>query len=346
MKSSTLIRRIQMECPLCDKVHEVEERTRITTIIMKGEKVTYQERFYFCCNSAEEECEFATGTMANANLMSARNAYRQSKGLLTSDEIVKIREDYGLSQVELANLLGWGEATISRYESKAIQDEAYDIMLRDIKDNPLKAIEFLERNKQKFSVVKRAIIYSKMVEKMNAYGKEFLSRQDFKSEYVKYSEPADENGYQVLDIDKVEYVISYFASKVQNLYKVKTMKMLWYADALFYKAYGRTMTGLVYLHDAMGALPLGHYKMMNLENIIVREEGTYDAVKYHIYPNTQLKDPVLTSEEVAVLDSVILKFKDYTSKEIIDYMHEEEAYKKTCLGDVIPFSLAKGLREF
>lgn len=46
-------------------------------------------------------------------------------GLLTSDEIVAIRESYGLSQVDLAKLLGWGEATISRYESKAIQDEAY-----------------------------------------------------------------------------------------------------------------------------------------------------------------------------------------------------------------------------
>lgn len=41
------------------------------------------------------------------------------------DEIVAIRESYGLSQVDLAKLLGWGEATISRYESKAIQDEAY-----------------------------------------------------------------------------------------------------------------------------------------------------------------------------------------------------------------------------
>ena len=46
-------------------------------------------------------------------------------GLLTSDEIVAIRESHGLSQADLAKLLGWGEATISRYESKAIQDEAY-----------------------------------------------------------------------------------------------------------------------------------------------------------------------------------------------------------------------------
>ena len=79
--------------------------------------------------SNEEENEFATGKMENNNLLNARNAYRKSHGLLTSDQIVAIREMYGLSQVDLARLLGWGEATISRYESKAIQDEAYDNIL-------------------------------------------------------------------------------------------------------------------------------------------------------------------------------------------------------------------------
>ena len=129
MEASTLIRKVHMDCPLCDKTHEVEERKRFATITLKGDKVTYEERFYFCANADDEENEFETGSMTNENLLNARNAYRVKHGLLTSDEIVAIRENYGLSQVDLARLLGWGEATISRYESKAIQDEAYDTML-------------------------------------------------------------------------------------------------------------------------------------------------------------------------------------------------------------------------
>ena len=144
METSTLIRKVHMDCPLCGKTHEVEERKRFATLIVKGEEVTYKERFYFCANANEDENEFETGSMTNTNLLNARNAYRVKRGLLTSDEIVAIREDYGLSQVDLARLLGWGEATISRYESKAIQDEAYDTMLRLIKDNPLIALEFKE----------------------------------------------------------------------------------------------------------------------------------------------------------------------------------------------------------
>lgn len=101
----------------------------VTYRAIKGKEVVYEERFYFCANADEDENEFENGAMTNEKLLNARNAYRVKMGLLTSDEIVAIRESYGLSQVDLAKLLGWGEATISRYESKAIQDEAYDTML-------------------------------------------------------------------------------------------------------------------------------------------------------------------------------------------------------------------------
>ena len=47
METSTLIRKVHMDCPLCDKTHEVEERKRFATIILKGEEVTYEESFIF-----------------------------------------------------------------------------------------------------------------------------------------------------------------------------------------------------------------------------------------------------------------------------------------------------------
>lgn len=121
------------------------ERTRIAKTIIKGEEVNYEEKYYFCQNSEEDENEFSTAKMENDNLLNARNEYRKAHGLLTSDDIVTIREKYGLSQVDLAKLLGWGEATISRYESKAIQDDAYDNMLRIINENPLAALEFYKK---------------------------------------------------------------------------------------------------------------------------------------------------------------------------------------------------------
>lgn len=347
MEESILIGKVYMDCPLCDKKHEVEERKRLTSITIKGDKVFYEEHFFCCVNVDEEENEFESGAMANENLMNARNAYRVLHGLLTSEEIVGIRESYGLSQVDLARLLGWGEATISRYESKAIQDEAYDTMLRMIKDNPLVALELLKKNEDKFSETKRKYVRSKIVDKLDSYGKEYLTRQALEAEYANFDKINEFNGYIVLDIDKIEAMVSYIAEGISNLFKVKLMKMLWYADALSFKRRGVSMTGMVYRHESMGALPIGHYSLMNLENLNVREEesNNYDLM-LHVYPSEGMDYSILTDEDRTILDDVIKKFKNYKAKDIIEYMHREIAYTKTKAGEIIPFSLAKEIRNF
>lgn len=347
MEASTLIRKVFMDCPLCDRIHEIEERKRLAIITLKGEQVTYEERFYYCINADENENEFETGSMTNENLLNARNAYRVKHGLLTSHEIAAIRESYGLSQADLARLLGWGEATISRYESKAIQDEAYDTMLRLIKDNPLQALKFLKKNSAKFSEVKKSEVRAKIIEKLDFYGKEYLTRQALEGEYAGFGELSDANGFAALNIDKIEASISYIAEHVANLFKVKLMKMLWYADALSYKKSGYAITGMVYRHNDMGALPVGHYSLMNLEKLNVHEEESYNYDSMlHIYPAQGMDYNVLTAEDKKVLDEVIKKFKNYKAKEIVDYMHEEKAYRETRSGDIIPFSMAKDIRDF
>lgn len=338
MENSTLIRRVHMECPICDKVHEVEERRRQAMIAIKGEEVIYEERFYYCAYGEEEEAEFGTAKMINENLLNARNAYRRKQGLLTSEEIVAIRESYGLSQVDMARLLGWGEATISRYESKAIQEEAYDVMLRLIRDNPLMALEFLKKNEMKFSDVKVKELRARMIEKIEESGKEYLARQAFEGEYAAFDIPSDSNGYTRLDIDKLEAIISYLAKEDSEMGKLKLMRMLWYSDALAYKKIGCAMTGLVYRHESIGVMPVGHYGLMNLQRLNVKEEVScnYDTV-LHIYPNEEMDYSVIGDEEKEILDVVVEKFK--APKELVEYMKEDVVYKHTSVGAVIPFSL-------
>ncbi|MEE1342478.1 MAG: Panacea domain-containing protein, partial [Lachnospiraceae bacterium] len=222
-----------------------------------------------------------------------------------------------------------------------------DVMLRLVKDNPLQALEFLKKNANKFNTTKRMEIRAKIVEKLDSYGKEFLTRQTFEGEYACFEEPSDSNGYTMLNIDKIEAMISYFAESVSNLFKVKLMKMLWYSDALSFVENGCSMTGMVYRHEPMGALPIGHYSLMNLERLNIQEEMSfnYDTM-LHVYPIEDMDYSILSDDEKNILDKVIVKFVDYKANEIVDYMHEETAYTKTNPGDIIPFSLAKEIREF
>lgn len=69
--------------------------------------------------------------------MRAIDAYRAKHGLLTAPEIRSIRENHGLSQVELAELLKLGEVTLSRWESgRFVQSSSMDVLLRLIRDVP------------------------------------------------------------------------------------------------------------------------------------------------------------------------------------------------------------------
>ncbi len=341
------IKSLMMDCPICGRYHEVDEYKRITTTLIKAEKVEFEEHYLYCINADEDEREFAPASMFNENLMRARDSYRRNHGLLTSGEIVAIRDTYGLSQVDLARLLGWGEATVSRYESKAIQDDAYDSMLRLIKEDPLRAMDSLKHNAALFAPQKYETIKRNILESQKAYGNEYLTREALRGNYVEYDDPSDKNGNQLLDIDKIEAIVSYFAENMEGLHKVKLMKLLWYADAVSYKRTGRAMTGLVYYQEAMGALPIGHHALMNLDKLnVVEEPYATDGYMFTIRPVEGMNYDILSDIEKDILEELITKFKEYRATDIIEYMHSEKAYRETEMGDIIPFSLALQLREF
>lgn len=162
MNDFTSIKKIYMNCPVCGKKHEVEERERNASIKIKGEEIFYKEKFYFCPDAGEDRHEFVTGSMANEDLLNARDTYRTRKGLLTSNEIADISKKYGLSSAELSDLLGWDEKAVSRYESKVIQGRANDYALRFVKANPRNALFLLNKNADRFTPERTAEIKSNL----------------------------------------------------------------------------------------------------------------------------------------------------------------------------------------
>jgi putative zinc finger/helix-turn-helix YgiT family protein len=75
-------------------------------------------------------------------------AFRREAGLLAPDQIRQGREKLALTQKQFANLLGVGEATISRWETGAqIQQRALDRFLRVCLASPA-AVDLLRRDFQ------------------------------------------------------------------------------------------------------------------------------------------------------------------------------------------------------
>ncbi|NLX91315.1 MAG: hypothetical protein GXZ07_06970 [Firmicutes bacterium] len=146
-------------------MHSVEMRKRQTQAFIKEELVEY-EQVYYRCNVKREENKFVPSGIMDENLLRARDAYREKHHLLTSKDIKKIRNIYDLSQSDFAALLGWDDITVTRYETKAIQDGASDSMMKMIYNNPLFAIECLEKHKERFNKES----YDRIRSKITQYG--------------------------------------------------------------------------------------------------------------------------------------------------------------------------------
>lgn len=345
MDKEFLISTVDMDCPICNKVHSLEKRKRLTQSIVKDEVVDYEEIYYLCQLNDEDENEFVPAGLMDENLLRARDSYRRKKNLLTSAEIADIRSFYGLSQSDFSALLGWGDVTVTRYESKTIQDETYDNLMRMVLENPMFALECIDKHKEKFNIEKYARIRKNIIAKVEEYGSIYLKKKEINSLYINYEDKSDLNGYKILDIDKVANVIGCFSQFVSNLHKVKLMKLLWYSDSIFFGRHGKSMTGLVYLHMPLGALPIGYNEIISLPTVRIVEELIHEEISYLILPSKEVNLSDFSLEELNVLEMVATTFKKYKSKEMIDYMHKEKAYTDTMPNQVIPYSLAKQLNE-
>ena len=334
-------------CPFCNNEHEVQRIHTETSLEIKDDIVEYIEEGFTCpITKNEDGSSWAPGKMFDENLLRARDAYRLKHNLLTSSQIIEIRKKYKFTQKELSNLLGGGDVTVARYETKSIQEETFDSLLRMVSKSPSFALEQLIKHKHLFSDARFDEIKSKLRVMIKTDNNAHLRYQAIANKYIDYDIECDSNGYKLLDIDKVGAMISYFAKHAENLYKVKLMKLLWYCDVLFYNKHGRAMTGLVYLHKPLGALPLAHDEIIFLPTVCVIEEEYEESTSYHIVPFDDAAEPAFPLEEQEILSKVALQFRTMTGKAISDYMHEENAYKETAQNEVILYSMTRNIVKF
>ena len=317
--------------------HEIQTVIMKDTEEFKGESVSF-EAVYEYCDQTDELLEIED--FIKQNSLAMKDAYRETVNLLTSEEIVAIRSKYNVSQKDFSKILDWGRATITRYENHQVQDRAHDDVLRKIDSDPKWFLQMLERSKDDLSVRAFGKYYEAASEQFNNTQNQYL----MDSIHARYAGFHDEEitGGVALDLNKVVEIINYYASKVSSLHKVKLMKMLWYGDYLNYKRNDRSITGLVYRSLPMGAVPEGADQILNLDGIKY-EEVHYDHIGYRFYPVEDFVITSLTDNDIKTLDTVINEVGDLNSKEIIEKMHNEDAYKLTGAKCVIPFTYAEKL---
>lgn len=322
--------------------HEVKTVLVPEQATFKNVKVHY-EASYSYCDVAEEL--YMDEQQIQENDIRIKDAYRKERGLLTSFEICKIRSKYGISQRDFCILLGWGEKTITRYEGHQVQDKAHDTILKKIDKDSEWFLSLLSDAKKSLAIE----TYQKYLDAATALyekNQDLYLRKAIEANYVRFAGKQLFIGNTKLSLDKVVDVIRYFSvsKQITNLYKVKLMKLMWYADALSYKNRGFAITGLAYQAMPMGAVPVGHNSIINLKGVPCEEVDMGETNAYYFSLNEKLSFDTLSDEDKKILDIVIEKLGKMTKKQIVSFMHKERAYIETAPREVIQFKYAKDLQ--
>jgi putative zinc finger/helix-turn-helix YgiT family protein len=267
--------------------------------------------------------------------------YRSRKNLLQPDEIIALRKKYGLSQRQFAKILGWSHATLSRYESGALQSKSHNDELMMLQE-PSNMLLLLEK---KAPDANREL--GMIIEKVKgmADGKE--EKDDYFSWIEKsfVKKASAYTGFKVFNQDKFLQTVKFFACKDPRLFKVKLMKYLWYADFLHFKRATVSINGLQYVHLPLGPVPDNYNLLLHLVETSGHFEKEYvecghDNLGELYKPVGEFDDSLFSAEELQTLNYVYEKFKHASSRSISSLSHEETAWLETDAGEPISYEHA------
>lgn len=325
-------------CFLCMENHEEVLVERKSKTIFKEEELDYNEKVLYCKNTEEF---YIPEELIKENDISMKDAYRNKVGLLTSKEIINIRESYGCSQKNIAIILGLGEKTVTRYENHQVQDKAYDNLLRSLSENPLAFKKVLEDKREELTGNSYNKIHKKTDIMISKYDSLYLESSII-SEYEGDYDPFF-TGNTKLDLKKIIDIINYFGTNIKDLFSVKLMKLLWYSDFYHYRKSGHGISGLCYFKEKMGALPKGYSKIVLLSDIKKESIIIGDNLVDKFIGVKNNKFSYLSDEEIETLRFITRKFKDYSTQMIVDEMHQELAYLETMNKKPINYQTAEFL---
>jgi len=282
---------------------------------------------YFKCTESNES--FTTTDLDDLNLNQLYNQYRAKHKIPFPDEIRKMREVYGLPAVKMSEVLGFGPNSYRNYENGEVPNLSNSRLIQLVKDArefkkllPLSSA-FEGKSLDKILIRLELIIKEQKEHRFDTLLKEYLIGAPVADNFT---------GFRLPDLEKFTEMIIFFAEKLKP-YKTKLNKLLFYADFIMYERSGFSMSGMRYIAIQMGPVPdkydsIYDHLARKYDFDIIPNLFTDGGVGEKFKPNTkhEFNPDLFSSNELTVLEEVAKKFKNTSTKEIIDISHKEKGW--------------------
>ncbi len=333
-----------MKSPITGKEMKLTKERRL----MEFRKETFEVIFhYYKCKDSDEQ--FTTTSIDEVNMNQVYNQYRDRFNIPFPDEIVSIREKYGLSAAKMSEILGFGVNSYRQYEAGEMPSIANAKLIQMINDpeyfiDMVKLCATIEdKNKAKYIQKAQSLLEERKRNVFNLNFKAYLLGDPLADIY---------SGYRKPNFEKFTEMVVYFSEKIQP-FKTKMNKLLFYADFLMFKQSCFSISGVRYKAIDMGPVPnnfqsIFEYLVNNDEiDILITEfPKGYTGEQFKARNNRPFNPELFTENELAVLEKIAKVFKTTSTTDIIELSHLEEAWKKnTKAKNIISYKDAFELKE-
>jgi len=308
------------QCPTCDKTTGMELIKRPEEFEIKGQKIMVEVSLYHC---KECDSEFSTKELGDP-FKNAYDLFREKNGMVQPQQIIEFRKKYDLTQKELSDLLGFGGVTLSRYENGSLQDQAHDNVLK-LSMEPHNFLLLLNKNQTAFEEGKKNKIIQQIRQELSLM---------HKIDGILHNKQLDEfNGYQTFDPTKLAEIIKYICFN-KNIFKTKLLKILFYSDFFHYKENGLSISGLRYAKLPRGPVPNDYELILGVVQTLDKSIQM-EPVDFPDYSGEKVKvltppsKNILSESEMEIIQKINEKFENFTSTELSEFSHKEEAYIET-----------------
>ncbi len=284
-------------------------------------------QFYYKCADTGEE--FTTDELDQINVNQLYNQYREKYGVPFPDEIKEIREQYGLSATKMSEILGFGVNSYRQYEAGDIPTVASGRLIQAAKD-PEEFKKFLDDSRAVLTdrEYKR---FSERVDELIEKNRDNVWEHLFTEQIFSHSKPTEYTGYRKPSLERIALIIAYFSEHVNDLWKTKLNKLLFYSDFLNYRRSGYSISGIAYRAIPFGPVPAEYDKLyVKLKDdefanvdLIEFNDGNYGEA---ISAIKKFEEEAFSKVELKTLEDVVKKFANCNTKQIVGISHKEKAW--------------------
>ena len=218
----------------------------------RKEDFTYLYHCYECETTKER---FTTPELDNLNTAQVYNQYREKHQFMFPEQIARLRARYELTAARMALMLDFGPNQYSNYEAGEMPSASNGNILR-LASDPATFLRMVRGKKDTL----RPNEYEKLRRLLDALLDEAQAPQRVGGVLggraaLPEADPDQYTGYVLPAAEKFAELVLYFFQHLDNLFKVKLLKLLFYCDFQHYRLTAQAITGQRYRAIQHGPVP-------------------------------------------------------------------------------------------